>query len=178
MHTCQWRYKPDDIFITKTPATNKNKGQVSLKLNRLKDKVTRYESQKGFLTRCIAEKLIPKDLKLQLEPTIGNFDQEFVDEWYSKLKGFSLILMKDITTYCEKTIKSTNDNIKNTEATLRNLSENQEFLNIDKVLKTNVEATKRQLQQRKFKKFNNLKYKPQPIKEQTPTITQAEFKKS
>ena len=45
-------------------------------------------------------------------------------------------------------------------------------------MKTNVEATKRQLQQRKFKKFNNLKYKPQPIKEQTPAITQANFKKS
>ena len=44
-------------------------------------------------------------------------------------------------------------------------------------MKTNVEATKRQLQQRKFKKLNNLKYKPQPIKEQTPVITQANFKK-
>ena len=54
--------------------------------------------------------------------------------------------MKDITTYREKTIKSTNDSIKNTEATLRNLTENQELLNIDKVLKTNVETTKRQLQ--------------------------------
>ena len=126
--------------LQQTPATNKNKEQVALKLNRLKDKVTRYESRKDFLTRCIAEKLIPKGLKLELEPTIGNFDQEFVDEWYSKLKGFSLILMKDITTYCEKTIKSTNDSIKNTEATLRNLTENQEFLNIDKVLKTNVEV--------------------------------------
>ena len=164
--------------LQQTPATNKNKKQVALKLNRLKDKVTRYESHKDFSTCCFAEKLMLKGLKLELEPTIGNFDQEFVDEWYSKLKGFSLILMKDITTYCEKTIKSTNDNIKNTEATLRNLSENQEFLNIDKVLKTNVEATKRQLQQRKFKKFNNLKYKPQPIKEQTPAITQAKFKKS
>ena len=120
--------------LQQTPATNKNKEQVALKLNRLKDKVTRYESRKDFLTRCIAEKLIPKGLKLELEPTIGNFDQEFVDEWYSKLKGFSLILMKDITTYCEKTIKSTNDSIKNTEATLRNLTENQEFLNNGKVL--------------------------------------------
>ena len=80
--------------------------------------------------------------------------------------------MKDITTYCEKTIKSTNESIKNTEATFRNLTEYQEFLNIDKVLKTNVEASKSQLQQRKFKKFNNLKYKPHPIKEQTPAITQ------
>ena len=70
----------------------------------------------------------------------------------------------------KKTMKSTNESIKNTEVTLRNLTENQEFLNIDKVLKTNAEATKRQLQHRKFKKFDNLKYKLQPIKEQTPVI--------
>ena len=61
---------------------------------------------------------------------------------------------------------------------MRNLTENQEFLNIDKILKTNIEATKCQLQQWKFKKFNYLKYKPQPIKEQTPAITQAIFKRS
>ena len=53
--------------------------------------------------------------------------------------------MKDTTAHCEKTIKSTNGSMKNTEATQRNLTENQEFLNIDKILKTNVEATKRQL---------------------------------
>ena len=45
--------------------------------------------------------------------------------------------MKDIiTTYCKKTIKFTNESTKNTEATLRNLTENYEF---DKILKTNVE---------------------------------------
>ena len=42
----------------------------------------------------------------------------------------------------------------------------------------NIEATKRQLQKQKFRKFNYLKYKCQPIKEQTPAITQANFKKS
>ena len=68
--------------------------------------------------------------------------------------------MKDITTYYDKTIKSTNESIKNTEATLRNVTGNQEFLSIDKVLKTNVEATKRQLQQRKFKKCNNSNINP------------------
>ena len=57
----------------------------------------------------------------------------------------------------KKAIKSTNESIKNTEVTLRNLTENQEFLSIDKVLKTNVEATKRQLQQWKLKRFSNLK---------------------
>ena len=42
----------------------------------------------------------------------------------------------------------------------------------------NIEAIKLQLQQRKFKKFNYPKHKPQPIKEQTPSITQTNFKKS
>ena len=95
--------------LQQTPVTNKNKEKVALKLYRLKDKVTTYDSHKDFLNRYIAEKLIPKGLNIELEPTIGDFDREFVDEWYSKLKGFSLILMKDITTHCEKTIKSTNE---------------------------------------------------------------------
>ena len=61
-------------------------------------------------------------------------------------ESFSLILiMKDITTYCEKTIESTNESIKNTERTLRNLTENLQFLNIKKISKIHVEATKHQI---------------------------------
>ena len=86
--------------LQQTPTSNKNQEQVALKLDCLKDKVTRYECHKDFLTHCTGEKLIPKGLKLELKPTIGNFDQEFVDEWYCKLNSFPLILMKDITTYC------------------------------------------------------------------------------
>ena len=51
--------------LQQTPVTSKNKEQVALKPNHLKDKVTRYESHKDFLTRCIAEKLIAKGLKLE-----------------------------------------------------------------------------------------------------------------
>ena len=113
MCTCQWRYKLDNIFITINAGhQQKQRAQIALKLNRLKDKVMRYEWHKDFLARCISKKSIPEGKKHELEPTIRNFDQEFVDEWYSRLKGFLLILMKDITTYCEKTIESTNDSIK------------------------------------------------------------------
>ena len=126
------------LHYNKHQPPKKTKEQIALKRNRLKDKVTRYESHKDFLARYIAEKPIPKGLKLEIEPTIGNFDQELVDECYSKLKVFSLILIKGITTYCEKTIESTNDSMKNTETTLRKLTENQEFLNIDKILKANA----------------------------------------
>ena len=48
-----------------------------MKLNRLKDKNKRYQSHREFLSQCIESKLIPKGLKLELEPTTGNHDQEF-----------------------------------------------------------------------------------------------------
>ena len=40
----------------------------------------------------LGNKLIPKGLELSLEPTIGNFDQEFDENWYSNLNYFSFIL--------------------------------------------------------------------------------------
>ena len=85
----------------------------------------------------MAEKLVPKGLKLKLEPTIGNYDQEFVDTWYSKLKTFSLTLMKDIVAHCDKTIVKTEDNIKDTETHLKNITEREEYQSIDKTIQNN-----------------------------------------
>ena len=63
---------------------------LAIKLNRLHDKNTRFESHRDFLLQCIREKIIPKELELMFEPTIVNHNQEFLDNWYSKLKQFSL----------------------------------------------------------------------------------------
>ena len=60
---------------------NRNTGKLALKLNRLKDKSARYISHKEFLTRCIENKLKAKGLELSLEPSIGNYDQEFINNW-------------------------------------------------------------------------------------------------
>ena len=54
----------------------------------MKDKQARFASHKEFLTRPVAEDLVPKGLEVALEPTIGNHDQEFLDNWYSKQKQF------------------------------------------------------------------------------------------
>lgn len=89
-----------------TSSTDKQKEKIVLTLDRLKDNSIRYESHKVFLNR-LAEKLVPKGSRLELKPTIGNYDQEFVDTWYSKLKSFSLTVMKDVTSYCDKTIAET-----------------------------------------------------------------------
>ena len=73
-----------------------------MKLGRLLDKQARYESHISFLKRCITDKVIPNGLNRQLEPTIGNHDQEFLDNWYQKLNKFSFELMGDIVKFCEK----------------------------------------------------------------------------
>ena len=52
-------------------------------------------------------------LEVTLEPTIANRDQEFLDNWYSKQKQFSLSLMKDIVQFCDKSINKTAQDIKN-----------------------------------------------------------------
>ena len=68
----------------------------------MKDKQARFVSHKEFLTRCVAEELVLKGLEVALELTIGNHDQKFLDNWYSKQKQFLLSLMKDIVQFCEK----------------------------------------------------------------------------
>ena len=79
------------------------KEELAVKLNRLKDKNTRYESYKEILLQCILAGLIPKGLKHELELTIENQNQEFLDNCYTKLKYFLVILMKEIIKYCDDT---------------------------------------------------------------------------
>ena len=60
---------------------------------------------KDFLNRSLAEKLVPKCLRLKLELKIGNYHQELIDTRDAKLKSFSLTLMKDIQSYCDKLLR-------------------------------------------------------------------------
>ena len=140
-------------------------------LNRLKDKQVRFESHKEFLSRCIIDGLVPKGLELMLEPTIGNHDQYFLDNWYSKLKQFSLSLMKDIVQFCDKTIDATTTEISTTESSLKSNTNQEQFKAIQSEIKSNEAAARKILQQRKFKKFNTLKYKPNAT---TQPLTQKE----
>ena len=67
-----------------------------------------------FCLICINNKFVPKGLELSLEPTIGNYDQSFIDNWYSKLKDFSLR-----SSFCDKTIKETKTKIVQTEGIVK-----------------------------------------------------------
>ena len=70
----------------------------------MKDKNAQYQFHRGFLLQCTESKLIPNGLKLELEPTIDNLDQGFLDMWYFNLQEFSHTLMKGIAKFCDKTV--------------------------------------------------------------------------
>ena len=72
-----------------------NTDRLAIKLNRIKEK-SRYNSYRDFLSQYIQENLVTKGLEITLEPTIGNFYPEFVDNCYSNLKQFSIALLKQI----------------------------------------------------------------------------------
>ena len=149
-------------FLTASPITIHNTDGLALELNRLKEKSARYLSHKDFISQYIKSKLVPKGLELTLEPTIGNYDQDFIDNWYSNLKDFSLVLMERIVSFCDKTKEETTIKINSTESILKQKLEKKEYEEIKKTITSNEAAIKKISHQRKFKKYNSLKDKPTP----------------
>ena len=83
---------PDEI-VTTSKANNisyntHQKEKVAFKLNYLNDKKARHESHYEFITRCCQkEKIIPGGLNL--ERSIGNHSEEFLNNWHERLQSFS-----------------------------------------------------------------------------------------
>ena len=130
-----------------------SRDQLAFKLYKYEDRITRYESHKEFLSRCVKEKVIPRGLKVEVEPTIGNHDEEFVSLWNEKLKSFSLELMKDIITFCEKILTSTTAEKHKVDSSLKKETEILEYRTIKHTINKNVEATRNNCQKRKAKNF-------------------------
>ena len=53
------------------------------------------------------------------ELTLGNHYQQFLDNWYSKLKRLYLSLMEDIVQFCDKTIIKKTKEITTTKQSLK-----------------------------------------------------------
>ena len=146
-------------FLTASPITIHNTDGLAPKLNCLKEKFARYVSHKDFISQCIKSKFVPKGLELTLEPTMGNYDNDFIDNCFSSLKNFSLVLMEQIVSFCDKTEETTikiNDN----ESILKQQLEKKEYEEKKKTITSKEAATKKILHQQKYKKHISLKYKP------------------
>ena len=88
--------------------------------------------------------------------------------------------MKGIVAHCDKTNVKAEDNIKDAETHLKNVTEKEEYQSIEKTIKNNEANTKHLLKQRKLKKFNYLKYKQNSRTKETtqPTKHKAGFQKT
>ena len=98
-------------------------------------------------------------LAIQVEPTIGNHNEEFLSKWYEELNSFSFELMKDVVAFCKSTTTDLPTQIKEVDASIKTKIQPTKYTELSKALQENQEIRKRQLQQRKIKKFNHLKYK-------------------
>ena len=78
------------------------------------------------------------------------------------MKEFPLALISHIVTFCDKTIIKTDDKVSPTGSVLKAKLEKAAHKEIQKAIASNETTTNKILYQRKFKKYNNIKYKPKP----------------
>ena len=138
--------------------TDREKEHLTFKLDRLNDKRCRFESHEAFLNKCLTNNLIPNGLKVYIEPSIGNRDEEFLTQWHSRLDDFSKTLTADVVQYCEKEIKKTKDEIAEVSNKLKDLITVPELTDINKAISANEQSRVNELTQRKNRKFYRLKY--------------------
>ena len=129
-----------------------------IKLDRLIDKADRFESHKSFLENCVHNKVIPVGLQIDLTPTIGNNNDEFVEKWHKRLEEFSLTIMQDIVEFCGKTIEETKEAVEIAKAKVKATATESEKKEIMESIIENQRTRKQNLQRGKQKKLHFLKY--------------------
>ena len=92
--------------------------KLAFRLDRIKNKKIRFLLHKEFLEKCFRDKLTPNGLKINLELTIGNQNEEFVNQWYKIQDDCANKLMKMTIKFCETAIKET-EHIKKIDSKLQ-----------------------------------------------------------
>ena len=146
-----------DTVVTSTQLS-REKQTLAFKLDKLHDKVGRYESHVAFLTKCIDNNVTPNGLRVYVEPSIGNRDDEFLQSWHDDLDEFSKKLTRKVIEYSEKTVEKTKLEISETSEKLKALISEPAFTEIKKALTKNDNTRNNELTSRKNRKFYKLKY--------------------
>ena len=129
-----------------------------VRLERLRDKEDRYSSHIEFLKECREAKIIPKGLRLDIEPSIGNNDNAFCEKWYRRLEETSLTLMQDIIDYSEKIENDTATQIRTQSDELKSLLGPTEHKKLVETMDDIAVKRRRRLATTKRRKFHNLRY--------------------
>ena len=83
--------------------------------------------------------------------------------------------MKDIVQFCDKTINKSAQDIKKTVSSLKKNAGQSQYHAIQTEINANEDSTRKVLQQRKFKKYNNLKYRPKSTNQTRVQEEQEDF---
>ena len=141
---------------------SKEKEYLAFKLNKLNDKKARFQSHESYLKKCLDNNLIPNGLKVYVEPSIGNRDDDFLTKWHNRLEEFSKTLTNDVVGFCEEELNKTNQEIVDISQRLQSQTSTIEFDKLTEAIDINQSIRERDLQQRKNRKFYGLKYKNKP----------------
>ena len=117
----------------------KEKLRVATRLDRLKDKLSRYESHVTFLKKCLDNDIIPTGLRTYVEPSIGNRDDVFLEGWHGILFDCSKKLINHSIDFSVKVIETTRTEIKATEDQLKTLITGPAYEKVEASLKKNDE---------------------------------------
>ena len=160
----------DDILPIESPSITNTTGNSAdrgtderhkariIRLERLRDKQDRYNSHIGFLKECHQHKVIPKGLRIDVEPSIGNNDEEFCNKWFSHLENFSLTLISEIITYSEGIEKDATTRIEEETKFLRENLDPDDFTEINDLMDRSATQRRKRLSLTKRKKFHFLRY--------------------
>ena len=110
---------------------------------------------RSFLLKCIEEEIIPNALKYTIEPSTGNYNEEFLTMWHKIQKGCLIKAMKLIRDFWDQTLYETN------LAAIKSLKQNtsnEKFVKLKHEIYEQERQSKSNLQQ-KTKKLNNLRYR-------------------
>lgn len=172
------RTESNETIITETQDDRKIR-YTARKLDRLNDKEARFQSHKEFLERCITGNVIPNGLKIELEASIGNHNEQFLTKWNEKLIKFSRELTEDVIEFCGTTITETNTEINDANQQLNTIATREQQTEIITILDKNQETRKHNYKRNKDKKYYNLKYnvtnKPKPRRQNGPNEDNNDF---
>ena len=140
--------------------------KLAFRLDRIKNKKIRFLSHNKLLEKYFRDKLTPNGSKINLEPTIGNQNEEFVNQWCKIQDDCAKELIKMTIEFCETKIKETEHEIKEIDSKLQSNLPSTEYRNIKKEASKNEEVTIQKLTRKKTRKYRQLEYgEPIPEKE-------------
>ena len=144
---------------------------AAIKLERLTDKIDRYRSHDGFLTKCLENIVIPTSYQVFLEPSIGNHDETFLKGYHELLTNFSTQVMKYTADYVKQKVADFEKQHETEMKTMCDSTPKEEFIEIKKALATNRQKRTKALREIKERKFIRLKYRAKTGVNQSPPIT-------